>query len=212
MMTDQPDDPIDRLLAGFERFRDRYFKVEPQVYEQLATGQAPKVAVVACCDSRVDPAIVTDCAPGELFTIRNVANLVPPCEPEGTYHGTSAAIEFAVRCLEVEHLVVLGHAQCGGIKALVDGGVDGEFIDHWVELARPALMRVPPDLSPDERLRACEQAAVEVSLQNLLTFPWIRERVADGRLQLHGWYFDLAAGELKRLAKLTQDEDDEDKG
>ena len=111
---------LDELVAGFHRFQQRYFQSERKLYEKLMLqGQAPKVMVVACCDSRVDPAIVTDCDPGDLFVVRNVANLVPPCEEGGGYHGTSAALEFAVRCLRVEHVIVMGHTRCGGIRALL---------------------------------------------------------------------------------------------
>jgi len=204
-------DPIARLLEGFKRFRQKYFVEDRALFEQLSRrGQSPKVAVVACCDSRVDPAIILDAAPGDLFTIRNVANLVPPHEPEGTYHGTSSALEFAVRSLEVEHILVLGHAQCGGIHALMEGDLrPGEpdrddFITAWMSIAREARERVQadPTLSGrDQQQRACEQAAVEVSLANLMTFPWIRRRVDEGRLHLHGWYFDLECGELMRVAR-----------
>jgi carbonic anhydrase len=200
-------DPIDKLLEGFQRFREKYFHKEPELFERLATrGQAPKVAVVACCDSRVDPAIVTDCSPGDLFTIRNVANLVPPHEPEGQYHGTSAAIEFAVRGLGVEHIVVLGHAQCGGIGALMEGAysnaAQNDFITAWMGIARKArdtVLADPALQTREAQTRACEQAAIHVSLSNLMTFPWIRERVEEGKLRLHGWYFDLESGELSLL-------------
>lgn len=195
--------PIDKLLAGFQRFRERFFQKEIALFRQLATqGQSPRVAVVACCDARVDPAIITDCAPGDLFTLRNVANLVPPNEPEGVYHGTSAALEFAVCMLGVEHIVVMGHAQCGGIAALLADAHNGNrFIDAWMNIAREAREHVLADatlVTPAERAHACELDAVRVSLRNLLTFPWIRARVEAGQLRLHGWYFDLAAGRLMR--------------
>ncbi len=195
--------PIDKLLAGFQRFRERFFRQETALFRQLATqGQSPRVAVVACCDARVDPAIITDCAPGDLFTIRNVANLVPPNEPEGVYHGTSAALEFAVLTLGVEHIVVMGHAQCGGIAALLADAHDGNrFIDAWMNIVREARGRVLGDvtlITQAERTRACELDAVRVSLRNLLTFSWIRTRVETGQLRLHGWYFDLDAGRLMR--------------
>lgn len=202
-------DPLSKLLRGHERFRQRYFHEDPALFERLARrGQAPKVAVVACCDSRADPAIVTDCDPGDLFIIRNVANLVPPHEPEGVYHGTSAALEFAVRGLAVEHILVLGHAQCGGIRALMSGDYasDGDFIGHWMAIAREARERVmaDPALSdPAHRQRACEHAAIGISLGNLMTFPWVRERVEKGALQLHGWYFDLYNGALLQRDEAT---------
>lgn len=139
-------------------------------------GQAPKTLVVACCDPRVDPALVLDCAPGDLFVIRNVANLIPPAENQGHYHGTSAALEFGVRNLEVQHVIVLGHAHCGGIHALLDGSVDkGEtFIAGWMGIADAARERVERDYaeaSSEVRHCACEQEAILVSLNNLMTFP-----------------------------------------
>ncbi|OFZ65978.1 MAG: carbonic anhydrase, partial [Betaproteobacteria bacterium RBG_16_56_24] len=155
----------------------------------------------ACCDSRVDPALVLDCAPGDLFVIRNVANLVPPAENQGHYHGTSAALEFGVRNLGVPHIIVLGHAQCGGIHALLEGSVDKDepFIAEWMGIADAAREHVEQTLagaSDKMRHRACEQQAILVSLNNLMTFSWIRERVEQGRLTLHGWYFDIEGGEL----------------
>jgi len=195
-------DSIDKLLRGHERFRHRYFNDDPALFERLARrGQAPEVAVVACCDSRVDPAIVTDCDPGDLFTIRNVANLVPPHEPEGVYHGTSAALEFAVRGLAVKHVVVLGHAQCGGVQALMSGDYaqNDDFIGDWMNIAREARERVLADprfADAADRQRGCEHASIGISLRNLMTFPWIRDLVERGQLHLHGWYFDLYNGAL----------------
>jgi len=195
---------IDDLVAGFRRFQSAYYGERRELVERLTRrGQAPKVMVVACCDSRVDPAIVTDCDPGDLFVVRNVANLVPPFEEGGGYHGTSAALEFAVRCLHVEHVIVMGHARCGGIRALLgdirfEGGA-GQFIAPWmsiVEAARREVAVTHAAEGADARAAACEQAAVRISLRNLMTFPFVQEAVAAGRLQLHGWYFDLDGGEL----------------
>ena len=192
----------EQLIAGFERFRERHFaKGGVQFHDLAQLGQTPKVLVVACCDSRVDPALVLDCAPGDLFVIRNVANLVPPAENQGHYHGTSAALEFGVRNLGVPHIIVLGHAQCGGIHALLDGGVVGEdsYIAEWMGIAEAARKQVAQDATDSgskAQHRACEQQAILVSLNNLLTFSWIRERVERGELTLHGWYFDIECGEL----------------
>jgi len=199
--------PIAKLIEGYRRFRQRYFHDEPELFASLvAQGQSPAVAVVACCDSRVDPAIIMDCEPGDLFTIRNVANLVPPYEPDGMYHGTSAALEFAVRVLQVGHIIVLGHAQCGGIHALLEGespGVtQGEFVTSWMRIAAPAREAALNDATlgtADMRRRYCEQAAIQLSMANLMTFPWIKERVDHKQLRLHGWYFDIGSGELIRL-------------
>jgi carbonic anhydrase len=198
------DEEISKLIDGFGRFRARHFDTEDSLYQRLTReGQSPRIMVVACCDSRVDPAIITDCDPGDLFVVRNVANLVPPHETAGHYHGTSAALEFAVRCLFVQHVIVLGHAHCGGIRTLLHGiaGEDGigQFIKPWVAIADEARTRVMASatgLSGDAAARAVEQAAIQISLRNLMTFPWLRERVQDKRLHLHGWYFDLDHGEL----------------
>jgi carbonic anhydrase len=206
-------EPIDKLIEGYRRFRQRYFHDEPELFASLVSrGQSPAVAVVACCDSRVDPAIIMDCQPGDLFTIRNVANLVPPYEPDGMYHGTSAALEFAVRVLGVGHIIVLGHAQCGGINALLegeDGGmVQGEFVTSWMSIAaqaRDSALRNPAFASGEMRRRHCEQAAIQVSMGNLMSFPWIRERVEYKKLRLHGWYFDIGSGELLRLDGKARD-------
>lgn len=203
---------IQKLIDGFGRFRARYFERERDTYHQLVNkGQAPKVLIVACCDSRVDPAIITDCDPGDLFVVRNVANLVPPYEETGHYHGTSAALEFGVCSLNVRHVVVLGHARCGGIRALMQGlpqGKDrGNFIGNWMSIAADARQRVLTEFaeaSPEEQACACEQAAVQVSLDNLMTFPSIRKRVQQGTLLLHGWYFDLEKGRLLGLDPATK--------
>jgi len=191
-----------RLIEGFRRFREQHFTEDDALYRQLATeGQAPKTMVVACCDARVDPAIVLDCAPGDLFVIRNVANLVPPAESRNSgRHGTSAALEFGVRNLAVEHIIVLGHAQCGGIRSLFSGsGESGSYINSWMRMAEGVHAEVLRDLSgasPQQQLTACEQRAILVSLDNLMTFPWVRERVEEGKLALHGWYFDIEHGQM----------------
>jgi carbonic anhydrase len=194
---------IAQLIAGFGRFRQQHFENHDSLYQQLVKqGQTPKILVVACCDSRVDPALVFECDPGDLFVIRNVANLVPPLEGHSGHHGTTAAIEYGVSTLGVEHIIVLGHAHCGGINALLKtGGVGtpGSYIDDWmclVESARAEVMSELPDASVQEQERACEQRAILVSLNNLITFPWIQERVAGGKLKLHGWYFDIEHGQL----------------
>lgn len=201
---------INKFISGFRRFQESYFCEDDRLFSSLKKGQTPGTLVIACSDSRVDPAILMDCQPGDLFVVRNVANLVPPYEPDAGYHGVSAALEFAVRHLRVEHVIVMGHSQCGGVNALMRGVADpsstsassdesGEFIGKWVRIAAPARERVLQELptsSHDKQCRACEQAAVLVSLENLLTFPWVLERVEAGDLLLHGWYFDLAKGEL----------------
>lgn len=192
------------LVQGFHRFREQHFADDDALYRQLVQeGQTPKILVVACCDSRVDPALVLDCEPGDLFVIRNVANLVPPAENRsGGRHGTSAALEYGVTTLGVEHIIVLGHAHCGGIRALMSGQRTGEsdsYIDSWMRLAEGARVDTERELSGaalEERERTIEQRAILASLDNLKTFPWIRERVEQGALTLHGWYFDMEHGEL----------------
>jgi carbonic anhydrase len=195
---------VDRLVEGYRRFRGDYFVNNREHLTALAERQTPSIAIVSCCDSRVDPGIVFDARPGELFVIRNVANLVPPFEAEGRYHGTSAALEFAVTGLCVSDIVVLGHAGCGGIRALLSAepSVGGAFVSAWMDIAAEARKEVlgRTDLSTaEERQCACEQSAVRLSLDNLLTFPWVAERVRQGRLKLHGWYYDLQSGRITRL-------------
>lgn len=197
---------IQELIAGFRRFQSEYYDRRKLFARLTREGQAPRVMVIACCDSRVDPAIITDCDPGDLFVVRNVANLVPPCETGGNYHGTSAALEFAVRTLHVEHVIVLGHASCGGIRALLAGdrgGPEGaQFVGPWMSIAeearREALAAEPQ--SGEEQARACELASIRVSVRNLESFPFVKAAVAEGALALHGWYFDLVRGELLRHA------------
>lgn len=195
-------DDIKKLIKGFKRFRQNYFKSDDALFDQLRHGQKPRVLLIGCSDSRVDPAILTDCRPGDLFVVRNVANLIPPYEPDARYHGVSSAIEYAVQFLQVEHIIVMGHSNCGGIDALLRSDPQspvGEFIDHWVEIARPAREIVLRDLShktPRMQARACEQASIMISLENLLTFPWLAERVQAETLALHGWYFDMEAGQM----------------
>jgi len=190
-----------RMIRGFRHFREDYFAGTSQLYRSLQNGQQPKTLMIACSDSRVDPALITRSRPGDLFVIRNVANLVPPYEPDDRHHGVSAALEYAVKFLQVEHIVVLGHANCGGIRALMgaDGEMDSEFIRSWMTIAAAARQEVRDRLAhkPVElQLRACEEAAILLSIENLLSFPWIAERTASGVLSIHGWYFDLHTGEL----------------
>lgn len=192
---------IEKLIDGYKRFHDNYFQSDEQLFEQLSQGQAPDTLVIACSDSRVDPAIIMDSKPGDLFVVRNVANLVPPYEQGGGYHGVSAALEFGVRALKVKHIIVLGHQYCGGIQALVKGvAMEGsEFIQPWVNIAHEAREKVllsMPDEPQREQFCACEKASIVVSLDNLLTFPWIKQGVEQGQIALHGWYFNIEKGIL----------------
>ena len=191
-----------RLTSGFRRFQHRWYDPEEQLFQTLKNGQNPLALVIACCDSRVDPVLLTDCRPGDLFVVRNVANLVPPYAPDGGRHGVSAALEYAVKHLGVQDIIIMGHACCGGIQALVSGAEGSErdeFIGPWVDVARHALEKVDeamPGADETDRARACELWNVRLSLENLLTFPWVKSAVDEGRLSLHGWYFDLQSGEL----------------
>lgn len=194
-----------RLIEGFQNFRENLWPESRALFRALADkGQAPSVMVIACADSRVDPQMIFSAAPGEIFTVRNVANLVPPYAPNSDYHGTSAALEFAVRLLVVEHIVVLGHADCGGVRALMRGpdpAASSDFIDSWMRIAAAARARalVRTGGNALTAQHACEHESVKVSLENLMTFPWIRERVTSGKLQLHGCYFSIESGQLLLL-------------
>jgi carbonic anhydrase len=191
-----------RLTEGYRAFLDERFPREKNRFEALAEkGQSPEVMVIGCCDSRVSPEVIFDASPGELFVVRNVANLVPPFETGGDYHGTSAALEFAVQALRVKHIVVLGHARCGGIRAFADDKAPlspGDFIGGWMNLIAPAAERIGPRADTDfsDYLARLELAAIENSLNNLMTFPCVRILVERGKLQLHGAFFGVASGVL----------------
>lgn len=191
------------LVDGYRRFRsDAYIKQKARFDALANDGQAPPVMIISCCDSRVDPATVFDTVPGQVFALRNVANLVPPYEIGGGLHGVSAAIEFGVLGLEVRHIVVLGHAQCGGIKASLEsaglGGSAHSFIDGWVDIIRDARDNVIKQKMDDPQ-KELELQAIKVSLENLRTFPFIAEKERAGTLRLHGAYFGIADGLLHVL-------------
>jgi carbonic anhydrase len=191
---------MERLIEGFQRFRADYFEANRARFERLAVRpQHPRYAIVTCCDSRIDTTRVFDALPGEVFLIRNIANLVPPYEPDEHHHSTSAAIEYAVRILKVGQFVVLGHAGCGGIQALLDPPAPPtDFINLWLEMAASARDRTlsKGNLSRVERQRDCELEALKSSWANLLSFPWLRARVEDGSLQVDALYLDLERGKL----------------
>lgn len=190
-----------RMMAGFRRFRERFF-TESSVYSRLASdGQRPKTLMIACSDSRVDPAILFSSSPGEMFVVRNVANLVPPFEGSGGFHGVSSAIEFAVINLQVENIVVLGHRQCGGIRSLFEPQIarQGGFFTQWMTIASQAKGKVLekfPEADVETKCRECEKESIVTSLENLRTFPFIEAAVAERGLQLLGVYFDLENGQL----------------
>ena len=199
------------LIDGYRRFRNGDWQRQRARWAELAEGQSPKVMVIACSDSRVDPAQIFDMPPGELFVVRNVANLVPPFEPDGGHHGVSAALEYAVTQLQVSDIVVLGHGACGGVRACLDHAFEGAppgeggFIADWVSLLAPARDRVVAKhgAGPDA-VHALELAGIGVSLANLRGFPFVPEREADGRLRLHGGWFAIAEGKLHLLDEATQ--------
>jgi carbonic anhydrase len=191
-----------RLLEGYASFRAGRYAAETERYLSLGQGQQkPSIMMIACCDSRAAPETVFDAGPGEIFVVRNVANLVPPYAPDGRHHSTSAALEFAVLQLGVRHIVIMGHGRCGGIRAIIEPGdplSTGDFIGKWLAGVRDvaAVVEHGHDHGPAERLTAVEQASVEHSLANLRTFPWIRIRESKAQLTLHGAWFDISQGEL----------------
>jgi len=190
------------LVAGYRRFREGHWPEAKAEYEALASkGQKPHTLVVACSDSRADPALIFDAAPGQLFVVRNVANLVPPYQPDGHLHGVSAALEFGVKVLNVSRIVVMGHAHCGGVNAMLNGAPETcqDFIAPWVAQAAPMVRRVAETVEPDQVESAAEEAVVRLSLDNLRTFPWIAEREAAGQLTLSGLHFGIANGILSAL-------------
>jgi len=202
---------FDTLLAGYRRFRAHGWSEQRERWAELAEGQSPKVMVIACSDSRVDPSIIFDARPGEMFVVRNVANLVPPFQPDSKYHGVSAALEFAVTQLEIEELVVMGHGFCGGCAAALTRQFDkaehgaGHFIAHWIAMlddAAEAIRGGHPALDRPA-FEAMEHEGVRLSLSNLRTFPWVAEREQAGRLKLHGAWFAVSTGKLHTLDEAT---------
>ena len=191
---------MDRLIEGYREFRRARWPEERAHYAELSKGQRPEFLVIACSDSRVDPATIFSAGPGELFVIRNVAAIVPPYEPENTtHHGTSAALAFAVLQLPLRGILVMGHAQCGGIAAALDNRIAANvpFLSAWIELLEPARQRIaggPDHVAPHTEM---ERDSVRLSLERLMTFPFVAERVRAGSLALHGARFGIAEGQLE---------------
>lgn len=194
---------MDELLADYRRFRTSRWPVQREILESLARdGQKPHTLAIGCCDSRVAPEMIFDCAPGEVFTVRNIANLVPPYAPDTANHGTSAALEFAVRVLRVRRIAVIGHSSCGGIAALMGETPPetGDFVANWVRIAEPARRRAVRFADdPVEARRRAEIESVRVSLENLQSFPWVATACAAGSLSAFGFYFDVANGTLREV-------------
>lgn len=188
------------IMQGYQDFRDKYASGDNTIMQYLANyGQQPEMMVVACCDSRVDPALLLQCDPGDLFVVRNVANIIPPYEKDATHHGTSAALEFATCYLNVKHLVILGHSQCGGINALLNSDTlhQDDFISNWVSLIDH---KTPTEESLDDYARS----ALLLSYQHCLTFPWIKKRLDNHSLKIHLWFFDIHKGEIEKYDESSQ--------
>lgn len=196
------EDSLRKILQGYKAFRDKYAHGDSSVMQYLSNyGQKPKIMVVACCDSRVDPALILQCDPGDLFVVRNVANIVPPYEPDEVHHGTSAALEFGICFLQVKHLILLGHSQCGGIAALLNSinGVakpeQDDFITNWVSIIKHDGSTTMHDTD------TCAKHALNDSYNNCLTFPWIKERLEQNKLSIHLWFFDIKAGQIYKYTE-----------
>jgi carbonic anhydrase len=203
---------VKKLLKGYESFKNNYLKENQPLLEKLATkGQSPKTLIISCCDSRVEPNIIFDCDPGDLFVVRNIANLVPPCEKDAKHHGTSAALEYAVNELKVENVIVLGHSQCGGIKALIqsdDISKDVSFVGVWLSQlidAKSKVLAKNPSATQEELYYECEKEGIAQSIKNLMSFPWIEEKVNAKTLALHGWYYDLESSKIFSLNEKTNE-------
>lgn len=198
-MTNQS--AVQSLIKGYQQFKHKYFE-KNNIYENLVqNGQKPKALVIACCDSRTDPAMITNCNPGDIFAIRNVANLVPPFSDDKTHHSIYAALKFGIINLGIKNIIVLGHSHCGGICSLMENNHD-----KWMEIAMPTKQEVLAKYANhplEEQKRQCEQISIINSLNNLKTYPWIKERVLANELSLHAWYFDLSTGTLTRLQQAS---------
>ena len=202
----------EKLLKGYRDFMSGRYISERDRYAELAeTGQKPEILVIACCDSRAAPETIFNCGPGELFVVRNVANLVPPYAPDDAFHSTSAALEFAVQALRVKHIIVMGHGRCGGIQAALDPAdkplSPGDFIGKWMSMLAPLAEQIQGStaLTQSERQTALERVSVRNSLVNLMTFPCVNILEGRGKLSLHGAWFDISTGELWVMDKDTGD-------
>ena len=187
---------LEHILKGYKKFRTKYADGDSSImYDLYRNGQQPEIMIVACCDARVDPALILQCTPGDLFVVRNVANIVPPYEKDNAHHGTSAALEFGIRLLKVKHLILLGHSQCGGIEAWVHdkGKKENDFITNWISLlTRPS--------HPQDNLDDYAKLSLNQSYQNCLTFPWIKEKVVQQKLIIHRWFFEIPTGYIYRYS------------
>ncbi len=201
---------IKKLLEGYSLFKKKYYDISDTLYKKLEYKQNPKTLIISCCDSRVDPAILTNSDPGDIFVVRNIANLVPPFEPKwDSKHGTSAALEFAVNVLNVENIIILGHSNCGGIEALVksfkDDFIGLNFVQGWINISSHLKDSIPNLLEHQEVCKHCELESIKGSMKNLLTFPFIKTNVENNTLSLYGWYFDIKDGSLYSLSNDTNE-------
>ncbi|AWD32997.1 Carbonic anhydrase [Candidatus Fokinia solitaria] len=195
---------IENLREGYHIFKNTYLPQHKELFSKLyQQNQNPSVLVISCSDSRVEPSIIMQCSPGEIFVIRNVANIVPPYEKDGNYHGTSAALEFGVTALNIAHILILGHRKCGGIEKLMTTKYRNNnsmaFLEKWMSIFEDVKREVENDgisMSIEEKILLCEERGIVKSIQNLHTFPWIKERVMQQKLFIHGWLFDIATGEM----------------
>lgn len=186
---------LQKMIRGYKRFKKKYASGNRSVMKHLSiNGQKPQTMVIACCDSRADPALILQCDPGDLFVVRNVANIVPPYEKDYLHHGTSAALEFGICYLKVKNLILLGHSQCGGIEALMSQNEfhENDFINHWV-----SVIHIPTCLDEHElNFDDYAKIALKRSHKNCLTFPWIKEKVDNKSLSIHLWFFDIKTGQI----------------
>ncbi len=197
------DQNLNKILKGYKDFRDKYALGDKSIMHYLSRyGQKPDIMIVACCDSRVDPALILQCDPGDLFVVRNVANIVPPYEKDEAHHGTSAALEFGVCFLEVQHLILLGHSQCGGIQALLneDELTQNDFITNWVSLIKTKTCN-----SVNAEADDYAKIALKLSKKHSMTFPWIKKKVAKKELIIHLWFFDIKSGQIYTYDEKSDD-------
>ncbi len=201
---------ITPLIEGYKRFKSQYFEKNNSFDALIKHGQKPKTLVVACCDSRTDPAIITGCQPGDLFVVRNIANLVPPFDDRAQHYSVSASLEFGVLGLDVHNIIVLGHSHCGGIRALMEAPKDknsSSTIIGWMNIAKTSKQKVlaqHPRSTHDKQCYYCEKESLLTSLNNLTTFPWIKERVLKRQLSLHAWYFNLETGAIETYQETSK--------
>ena len=178
---------LKKALLGYQKFREKYTSSDQSIMRYLSCyGQKPEIMIVSCCDSRVDPALILQCDPGDLFVVRNIANIIPPYENDDSHHGTSAALEFGIQLLKVKHLILLGHSQCSGIEALLnkENSYKNDFITNWVSIIK---------LPSGDKYQTDNYAklALKKSYHNCLTFPWIKEKLSNNELCIHLWFFDI---------------------